>query len=75
MNKKLIVQRSELIVSKEKKSFENRAKAIEKNCNIKYIWVFAQQEYSPYELCRYECSVLCLFLWIMEVNLGQSTEL
>ncbi len=32
VNKKLIVQRSELIVSKKRK-FENRAKAIEKTCN------------------------------------------
>ncbi len=34
VNKKLIVQRPELIVSEKDISFNNWAKAIEKNCNV-----------------------------------------
>jgi len=34
VNKKLTVQRSEPIVSRKKVSFENCAKAIEKNCKL-----------------------------------------
>ncbi len=34
VNEKILVQRSELIVSKKKKKFEHWAEAIEKNCNV-----------------------------------------